>query len=150
VILSCFEFSVRDIVFIYLTLSLFFFKSTKPMVSMHKAYREYTMPDFLMFFLLPSIFYWAFNVLQQLKQPFINVHQFTFILNSSIGRHLKRYSVISITPPYVFASSQNTLILLGSVIASIIYRSRHIGAVFASITVITYFSKFTDQHHCFC
>jgi hypothetical protein len=65
---------------------------------------------------------------------------------TSRGRHLKRYSVISITLSYVFASSQNTLTLLGSVIASIIYRSRHIGAVIASYG---YCSKLIDQRYCF-
>jgi hypothetical protein len=53
------------------------------------------------------------------------------------GRHLKHYSVISITLRYVFALLLNAL-PLWRVIASIIYRSRHIGAV---ITSYSYCSK---------
>jgi hypothetical protein len=41
-------------------------------------------------------------------------------------------SVISITLRYVFALSHDALTLLRSVIASIIYRCEHIGAVIAS------------------
>ncbi len=53
----------------------------------------------------------------------------------SRGRHLKRYSVTSITLRYVFALSLNALTLLRSIIASIFYRSGHIGAVIA-LTVL--------------
>jgi hypothetical protein len=62
------------------------------------------------------------------------------------GRHLKHYSVISIMPRCVFALSQNALALLGSVIAFIIYRSRHIAAVIASYS---YCSEFIDQRYRF-
>jgi hypothetical protein len=47
---------------------------------------------------------------------------------------------------YVFALSHNALTLLRSVIASIIYRSGHIGAV---IAYKSYYSKLIDQHDCF-
>ncbi len=50
------------------------------------------------------------------------------------GRHLKRYSVIAITLHYIFALSYNVLTLWRNVIASISYRSEHIGAVINSIS----------------
>jgi hypothetical protein len=55
---------------------------------------------------------------------------------SDRGRHLKRYSVISTTPRYVFVLLHNALTLLRSVIASDIYHSGHIGAVIASYSVV--------------
>ncbi len=65
----------------------------------------------------------------------------------SRGRHLKCYSVIAITLRYVFALSYNVLTLWRNLIASISYRSEHIGAVFASYS---YRSKLIDQRYCFC
>ena len=47
---------------------------------------------------------------------------------------------------YVFVLLHNTLTVLRSVIASIIYHSRHFGAVIASYN---YFSKLIDQLYCF-
>jgi hypothetical protein len=55
-------------------------------------------------------------------------------------------SVVAISLRYVFALSNNSLTLLGSVIDSIIYRTRHIDAVIASYS---YCSKLIDQHYCF-
>ncbi len=51
------------------------------------------------------------------------------------GRHLERYSVITITLRYVFVLSQNTLTLLGNIIASIIHSSWHIGALLLLIVI---------------
>jgi hypothetical protein len=45
------------------------------------------------------------------------------------GRHLKRYVVMSIALSYILTLSHDALTLLRSIIASIIYRSGHIGAV---------------------
>jgi hypothetical protein len=61
------------------------------------------------------------------------------------GRHLKRYSVISITLRYISALS-HTLTLLKSLITYIIYLSVHIGAVIASYS---YCSKLIGQRYCF-
>jgi hypothetical protein len=47
---------------------------------------------------------------------------------------------------YVFALLHNALTLLGSAIASLIYRSGHIGAVIGSHS---YFSKLINQRFCF-
>jgi hypothetical protein len=47
------------------------------------------------------------------------------------GRQLKRYSVIAITPSYVFALSYNAITLWRKVIASLSYRSEHIGVIIA-------------------
>ncbi len=60
---------------------------------------------------------------------------------------LKCYSGIAITLRYIFALSHSDLTLLRSVIAAIIYRFGHIGAVIASYS---YCSKLIYQHYCFC
>jgi hypothetical protein len=62
------------------------------------------------------------------------------------GQQLKSYSVISIILCYVFAFLYYALTLLRSMIASIIYRSGHIGAVIPSYS---YCYKFIDQLYCF-
>jgi hypothetical protein len=48
------------------------------------------------------------------------------------SRHLKRFGIISLTLHNVFTLSHNALPLLKSVIAFIIYRSGHIGAIITS------------------
>ncbi len=56
------------------------------------------------------------------------------------------WSVISIALRYVFALSINALTVSKSVIASLIYRSWHIGAVIASYS---YCYMLIDQRYCF-
>jgi hypothetical protein len=72
--------------------------------------------------------------------------QFRMHEHESRGRHLKRYSVIAITLNYVFALSYNVLTLWRNVVASISYRSEHIGA---DITYDSYCSKLIDQRYHF-
>jgi hypothetical protein len=61
------------------------------------------------------------------------------------GRHLKRYCVISITLHCVSSLLQNAFTLLKSIIAYIIYRSEHIGAVIASYC---YWYKLQYKRYC--
>ncbi len=63
-----------------------------------------------------------------------------------IGRHFKRFIVISITPRYVFELLHKALTHVRNAIATIIYRSGHIVAILASYS---YCSKLIDQRYCF-
>ncbi len=62
------------------------------------------------------------------------------------GRHLKRYRVVAITQRYVFALSYDVLTLWRNVVASISYRSEHIGALIAYDSCR---SKIIDQRYRF-
>jgi hypothetical protein len=67
--------------------------------------------------------------------------------HTTLHTEIGTLSVIAITLRYIFALSYNVLTLWRKIIASISYRSEHIGAIIASYS---YRSKLIDQRHCFC